>query len=119
MSVVMVELIVMFTVFAAVAAVITRLTVELFADSPPPVFTARTAKYQVPAPSAATLALVALGSLTDWEYVSDVALLPYTILKPFRFVSDEPSVFFVGAVQLILAVPLPHAQVSVYDLLAV
>src|SRR6187455_1859749 len=98
--------IVMFTVFAAVAAVMVRVTTALLSDSAPEVFTARTAKYQVPAPSAATDALVAVALLTDCERFRLLALVPYRIRYPLRLVSEEPSVFCVGATQLKFAVPL-------------
>ena len=52
----------------------------LFDDSTPLLFTARTVKYQVPVASAATVALVAFGSLTVWLLVKDVELLPNRIL---------------------------------------
>src|SRR6185436_11449800 len=82
-------------------------------------FTARTAKYQVPAPNDDSVLLVALGSLTIWLWLSALALVPNSTLNPARSVSGVPLVFVVGAVQFTVALPPPHEQVSVYDLLAV
>jgi hypothetical protein len=107
------------TVFAALALVIALLVTVLLADSTLLEFTARTAKYHVPVPSAVIVVLVAFGSLIDLLCDNAVALLPNSTLNPDRFVSALLSVFVVGAVQDTVAEPPPQLQVSVYDWLDV
>src|SRR5215510_9886357 len=109
----------MFTVFAALAPVIAFVCTVPLSDSTPLVFTARMVKYQVPWPSAAMVVDVARGSLMVVTLLSELALMPYSTLKPARSVSVVPSVLRVGAVQFSVALPLPQVQVNVYDLLAV
>src|SRR5215510_10928111 len=91
----------------------------LLTDSRPLLLTARTAKYQVPVPSDGITVLVAEGLLTVVLCERLVELVPNNTRKLARLVSDEPSVFCVGRVQLTVAEPPPQLQVMVYEALAV
>src|SRR5262245_17658470 len=109
----------MFRVRDALAAPIVFWLTLLFADSAPLLLTARTAKYQVPVPSAKTTALVAEELLTAVLCARLDEFVPKSTRKPERLVSVVPSTFCVGRVQLTVAVPPPQLQVIVYEVLAV
>lgn len=72
--------IVMFTVLAALAAVMVLVANVLLADSTPAELTARTAKCQVPAPSEPIVVLVAVGPLTALLCDRAVELVPKSTL---------------------------------------
>src|SRR6195256_2026148 len=107
------------TVLAALALATLFCATLLLSDSSCLLFTARTAKYQVPPGNAVTDVPREAESLMTFCCPSELALVPYNTLKPARSASVELSVFCVGAVQVRLALPLFQVQVSVYDLLAV